>query len=125
VKYSRLGIPTGYTRAAAALAWAAAAARAEEAMRALEAAGIVPSGALGPLPGSNSGEPILSGAALDAAFAKAALHEAVKLALGPGGRRTKMQALKAVLEFTKARPAERIAARTTIEDWLKSIAVEA
>jgi hypothetical protein len=56
VKYSRLGIPTGYTKATAALAWADAEAKADEAMKGLEAAGIVPRGALAPLPKSNSGQ---------------------------------------------------------------------
>jgi hypothetical protein len=121
VKYSRLGVPTGYTKATAALAWADAEAKADEAIKGLEAAGIVPRGALTPLPGSNSGEPLLSGEELDAALAKAALREAVKLALGPGGKRTKMAALKIVLDFTKAKPTERIATRTTIDEWLSEV----
>jgi hypothetical protein len=106
VKYSRLGVPTGYKKATAALAWADAAAKADEAMRALETRGLV-----------ETSPPLDS----DEAIAKAVLHEAVKLALGPGGKRTKMAALKIVLDFTKARPAERIATRTTIEDWLRWI----
>jgi hypothetical protein len=123
-KYSRLGIPTGFTKATAAKAWDEAAAKADAAMRALEAAGIVPRGAL---PGSNSGQPILDGEELDVAFAKAILHEAVKLALGPGNKRMKMAALKVVLDYTKPKPgnAERRAIRAEgPEGWLRAVLAE-
>ena len=40
----------------------------------------------------------------DEAIAKAILHEAVKIALGPGNTRTKMAALKIVLDFTRPKP---------------------
>ncbi len=43
----------------------------------------------------------------DEAIAKAVLHEAVKIALGPGGKRTKVAAPKVMLDFMKAKPATR------------------
>jgi hypothetical protein len=35
---------------------------------------------------------------------RAVLHEAVKIALGPGNKRTKMAALKVVLDFSQSKP---------------------
>ena len=65
-------------------------------MKALEASAAVPS-----VPALNA----------DEAIARAILHEAVKIALGPGNKRTKMAALKVVLDFTKPKPTERWAIR--------------
>jgi hypothetical protein len=47
------------------------------------------------------------------------------LALGPTNKRTKMQALNVLLAFIKAKPAERIAARTTPDEWLHAVAAAA
>jgi hypothetical protein len=66
----------------------------------------------------------------DEAIAKAALHEAVKLALGPGNKRSKMAALKVVLDYTKPKPAERRAIKAEgpgagspcdPERWLRAV----
>jgi hypothetical protein len=62
----------------------------------------------------------------DEAIAKAVLHEAVKIALGPGHTRTKMAALKVVLDFTKPKPAERRAIRAEgPEGWLRAVLADA
>ena len=108
-RYSRLGIPNGLHRADADVAWEAAATLAENAMRGLEAQGLVPVDVL-----PNSGEEL----------AKAALHQVSLLALGPTNKRTKMQALKILLDFTKAKPAERRAIRKAnnpTDEWMHSV----
>ncbi len=64
----------------------------------------------------------------DEAMARAALHEAVKIALAPGNKRTKMAALKVVLD-SKPKPgnaswslAERRAIRAEgDEGWLQAV----
>jgi hypothetical protein len=69
------------------------------------------------------GQPLLNGEELDAAFAKAALREAATIALAPGSRRTKLQALNIVLACTKAKPAEKGAIRADgPETWLRGVA---
>ncbi len=50
---------------------------------------------------------------------KAALHGAVVIALGPTNNRTKGMAINAVLRFTKAPPAQRVAVAPSIDHaWL-------
>ena len=69
----------------------------------LEARGIVPPDVL---------------ASTDEAWAKAALRQLHVLAISPGDKRTKLQALNTLLAFTKSKLAERRAIKTTFEDWL-------
>jgi hypothetical protein len=106
-RYSRLGVPNGMRKPEAAEVWAVAKTLADTAIRGLEL-----QGALEAFPLSNT----------DEALAKAALHEAAKIALGPVNSRTKMSALKVVLDFTKAMPAQRVApCFNTPEEWLRTI----
>jgi hypothetical protein len=96
-------------RAGADAAWEAAARLAENAIRGLEAQGLVP---VDVLPNS------------DEALAKATLHQVALLALGPTNKRTKMQALNTLLAFTKAKPTERRAIRKAnnpIDEWMQSV----
>jgi len=98
-------------RADADAAWEAAATLAENAMRGLEAQGLVP---VDVLPNS------------DEALAKAALHQVALLALGPTNKRTKMQALKILLDFSNAKPDKHATTRiTTVEEWLEAVAAAA
>jgi len=57
-------------------------------------------------------------ASTDEALAKAVLRELYVLAISPGNKPTKLQALSTLLVFTKAKPAERRAIKATLEDWL-------
>lgn len=58
----------------------------------------------------------------DEAIAKAALTEAVTIALGPVDRKSKLAALKMVLDFTKQKPAQKVDAKiNSVEDWLAAI----
>ena len=106
-RYSRLGVPNEMHKDEAAKAWAVAQSLADAAIGGLEVQGVLEAS---PLPDTEE------------ALAKAALHEVAMIALGPVNRRTKMSALKVLLSFTKARPAQRVAARiTTPEEWLRAV----
>jgi hypothetical protein len=108
-RYSRLGVPSGMHRAEAVAAWAEANKLTEHAMRGLEAQGLVPATVI---PDS------------DEAKAKAVLHQAVLIALGPGNAETKLLAIRIVLRFTRPpQPSSGSAgpATTTADDWLRSI----
>jgi hypothetical protein len=111
-KYSRLGVPTGYTRASMALLQAEAEQAADEAIRSLQAQGLLEAVVL---PES------------DEALANAALRELFVIAIGPGNASTKLRALSALLSYTKAKPAERRAimrADNPTEAWLKSLLLD-
>jgi hypothetical protein len=108
-KWSRLGVPTGYTRATAAEARAGAEEQADAAMRSLEAQGVVLADVL---PDT------------DEAMANAALRELLIIAISPGNARTKLQAINTLLAFTKAKPTERRAIRrtsNTTDEWMQSV----
>jgi hypothetical protein len=106
-RYSRLGVPNGMHRAEAQALWTEAQSQADSAIKGLEAQGIVSAVVV---PDS------------DEAKAKAALHGACVLALGPGNARDKLQALNVVLTFTKPRAGRHaIAAAVSPEDWLLSV----
>jgi hypothetical protein len=97
-RFSRRGVPNGWTKAEATKAWA----------EGFEVAGVVPKVVI---PGS------------DDEIAKRCLREACVMALGPGGDlRTKLGALGIVLKYTKPKPAQRqsVTATGTSEDWLRT-----
>jgi hypothetical protein len=108
-KYSRLGIPSGMNRTTAEAAWAEAAKQADAALRGIEAQGVL--------------------GADDDALAKAVLHALAVLALGPTkDKRTKARALRVLLDYTKARPAERRAitkANSPTDEWMQSVLLTA
>jgi len=88
-KYSRVGIPNGMRKAEAQALWDKASALADAAMKRLEDQGavecvVVPD--------------------TDDDIAKKALHEAFKLALGPGNAKDRLAAARLVLTYTKPRP---------------------
>jgi hypothetical protein len=108
--YSRIGVPDGMRQAEAMKAWAVAREHANEIMRGLEAAGVVPKVVI---PDSDEDK------------AKAALHEACVLALGPTDRRTKLAAARTVLAYTKCLPAQRLELKTaSLEQWLADAAAK-
>ena len=107
-KYSRSGIPHGYTRATVAPLWAEARRKADWFMNMLEDEGIVPTVVV---PDS------------DEEKGKLALHEACVLALGPGEKQAKLAALRTVLEYTRSKPESKSKLTVqTSEDWLAEIA---
>jgi hypothetical protein len=108
-KWSRLGIPTGYTRASVAPLRAEAEQAADEAIRQLQAQGMLETMVL---PESEE------------ALANAALRELFVIAIAPGNASTKLRALSSLLAFTKAKPAERRAimrSNNPTEAWLQSV----
>jgi hypothetical protein len=105
-KFTRLGIPSGMRRYDADEAWFQARAQAKHLIRMLEN-----NGELRPdkliIPDS------------DEALAKAALHEAAVLALGPTDNKTKLAAVNTVLAYTKQKPVTKIDTNLSANDWLK------
>jgi hypothetical protein len=88
-KYSRAGVPNGMRKAEAQALWDKATTFADAAMKRLEEQGVVERVVI---PDT------------DDDIAKAALHEAFKLALGPGNVRDRLAAARLVLTYTKPRP---------------------
>ena len=88
-KYSRAGVPNGMRKAEAQALWDEASTLADGAMKRLEEQGVVER---------------LVVPDTDDAIAKACLHEAFKLALGPGNVRQRRAAARLVLTYTKPKP---------------------
>jgi hypothetical protein len=108
-RFSRRGVPNGMRKPEAMKLWSEANRLADLAMRGFEARGVVPKV---PMP---TGIP-----ETDEEIASLCLREACVLALGPGDKRTKLQAIGTVLKYTKPRPKQRLAmASTSAEDWLR------
>jgi crotonobetainyl-CoA:carnitine CoA-transferase CaiB-like acyl-CoA transferase len=108
--YSRLGVPNGWRKAEATQALAQANEIADTIIKDFEQQGIVPEVGI---PDS------------DEEIAKAALREAVVMALAPGDKRTRLMAINTVLKFTKAPPVQRHATPlTTSEEWLMQVLSE-
>lgn len=109
-KYSRGGIPHGYTRKTVAPLWAKARKQADRYIQMITDEGMISSVII---PDS------------DEAKGVAALHEACVLALGPGEKQAKLAALRTVLEYTRSKPESK--SKLTVqssEDWLAEIAAE-
>ena len=88
-KYSRVWIPNGMRKAEAQALWDKASTLADAAMERLAEQGVV--------------EHVVV-PDTDDAIAKTALHEALKLALGPGNLRDRLAAARLVLTYTKPLP---------------------
>lgn len=109
-KYSRSGIPDGYTRATVAPLWAEARRKADRFMQKMADDGIVT-------------HPEFVVPDSDEAKGIAALHEACVLALGPGEKQAKLAAIRTVLEYTKSKPESRSKVTvSTSEQFLAEIA---
>lgn len=107
-------VQVGSTRADDAALWAIAKVRAESLIEKMEDEGLLPdlSGVI--VPGS------------DQELAKAALVETARIALGPVDKRTKMDALKTLLNYTKQKPAQAVEAKvSSMEAWLSEIEKDA
>jgi hypothetical protein len=88
-KYSRVGIPNGMRKAEAQALWDKASTLADAAMKRLEDQGVV--------------ERVVV-PDTDNDLAKKALHEALKLTLGPGNVKDRLAAARLVLTYTKPLP---------------------
>ena len=107
-KYSRSGIPHGYTRKTVAPLWAKARKQADRYIQMITDEGMISAVII---PDS------------DEAKGVAALHEACVLALGPGEKQAKLAALRTVLEYTRSKPESKSKVTVqTSEDWLAEIA---
>lgn len=107
-KYSRAGIPHGYTRKTVAPLWAKARKQADRFIQMITDEGLFPAVIV---PDSDDEK------------GKLALHEACVLALGPGEKQAKLAALRTVLEYTRSKPESKSKVTVqTSEDWLAEIA---
>jgi hypothetical protein len=104
-KHTRKGVPDGMRREDALKLWDEAREKAKAFMEDCEDQGIIPE---------------LVVPESDEEKAKEALNEAFVMALGPTDSRTKLQALRTVLEFTKQKPTTKIdQALSGPEEWLR------
>jgi hypothetical protein len=110
LKFARTGIPHGMTKKTVAPLIAKANAQADRYIQKMKDEGSLPATVI---PDS------------DEARAEAALREACVLALGPTEKAVKISAIRAVLEWTRAKPASKsnISINTT-EQWLAEIAAD-
>jgi hypothetical protein len=108
-KYFRRGVPDGMRKPEAMALWAEARAKARKLMEELEDSGVMPVAT----PGS------------EADMAKKALEEAFTMAMSPMRDQVKLSAIKTVLDFTKAKPAQTINNKiSNAEDWLKEVVTD-
>jgi hypothetical protein len=106
-KFTRTGVPTGYTKATVAPLLAEARLRADRFIQKMKDEDIIPQVVI---PDS------------DEAKAEAALKEVYVLAIGPGDRRDRLAAIRTVLEWTRAKPATKASISVnSSEDWLAAI----
>lgn len=111
-KFTRTGIPHGYTRATVAPLWAEARRKADRFIKKMTEEGILP-------------DPILIIPDSDEAKGVAALHEAAVLALGPTDKQLKLAAIRTVLEYTRSKPESKSKLTlNTSEQFLAEIAAE-
>jgi hypothetical protein len=108
-KFTRTGVPTGYTKATVAPLLAEAGLRADRFIQKMKDEEIIPADDV-VVPGS------------DEAKAEAALREAYVMAIGPFDRQSKLAACRTVLEWTRAKPASKASISVnSSEDWLAAI----
>lgn len=109
-KYSRYNVPDGMTRKQANKAWAQTKRKVSKFIEMMKDDNILPDVII-----PNS----------DEAKAEAALRETCLIAFGPGAKPQKLQALRTILEYTKAKPESK--SKVTLnksEDFLAAIANE-
>jgi hypothetical protein len=97
-RFTRTGIPNGLRKAGAQEMWSIAEAQADKIIQTLKVEGVLP---------NNSQEEQAAATAVpntEEGMAEAALREAFKLALGPTGKRAKLQALDIILKYTRLKP---------------------
>jgi hypothetical protein len=107
-KFTRAGIPNGYTRETVAPLWAKANKLADRFIAIMKEQGDLPE---------------ITVPDTDAGKAEVALREAFVLAVGPSDQKIKIQAINTVLNFTKSRPESK--SKLTLnkaEDFLDAIA---
>lgn len=104
-KYSNAGIPRGHTRATVQPLWDRANALADRFIKIMEDKGELPTGDETVDILNDDGLKIsVSVPSTEAGMAKAALREAFVYAVGPGDKKTKIQYINTVLNFTKSKP---------------------
>jgi hypothetical protein len=108
IKFSRTGVPDGMRRRHAVPARAQAEAAAKRFIKKMQNEDILPI----PEPGSEE------------AMAQAALKEAYAMAVMQGDDRTRIAAIRTVLEWTKAKPASTQKINLTSDDWLEAAVQE-
>ena len=104
--FSRLGVPNGMRKEEAQRMWSVAETQADNIIQTLKTEGVLPATsstatatAIDATAANNSVVPDT-----EDGMAEAALKEAFKLALGPTGKRAKLQALDTVMKYTRLKP---------------------
>jgi hypothetical protein len=104
-KYSNAGIPWGHTRASVQPLWDRANELADRFIKIMEDKGeLPPDDELVQVLNEDGSTSAVSVPATEAGMAKAALREAFVYAVGPGDKKTKIQYINTVLNFTKSKP---------------------
>lgn len=102
-KYSRLGVPNGYTRETIAPVWEQVEELADRFIQIMQDKGELPDDVVELI--NDDGEiKTVTVPATDDGMAKAALRQAFVLAVGPVDKKIQIQAINTVLNFTRAKP---------------------
>jgi hypothetical protein len=119
-KYSRLGVPTGHTRASVAPLWARAEELADRFIKIMKDNGELPDEKVELI--TEDGIETVMVPVSDTGKAEAALRQAFVLAVGPVDKKIQIQAINTVLNFTKSKPESK--SKLTLnkaEDFLEEI----
>ncbi|MGY3497146.1 hypothetical protein [Bradyrhizobium sp. USDA 4502] len=100
-RFTRTGIPNGMRRDEADRMWSVADAQADKVIQTLKADGLLPETGTATTATAQSNIPVPD---TDEGMAEVVLREAFKLALGPTGKRAKLQALDIILKYTRLKP---------------------
>ncbi|WP_338830750.1 hypothetical protein [Bradyrhizobium sp. 27S5] len=101
-RFTRTGIPNGMRKDEAQRLWAVADAQADKIIQTMKADGLLPeTAAATSTVAAQSSIPVPD---TEAGMAEVVLREAFKLALGPIGKRAKLQALDVILKYTRLKP---------------------
>lgn len=124
-KWTRAGVPTGYTKETVAPLWARAHELADRFIQIMKDQGELPDEVVEVVTVDNEGKRETLSVAVpqtDPGKAERALREAFVLAVGPSDQKIKIQAINTVLNFTKSKPESK--SKLTLnkaEDFLDAI----
>jgi hypothetical protein len=112
-KFSRAGVPNGMRKDEAKQKWAIAERQADQIIKTLKAAGVLPETATAAVTEKATATvpaktvpatAVVAVPATEDEMAEATLREVFKLAIGPTGTRAKLSALDTILKYTRLKP---------------------
>jgi hypothetical protein len=106
-KHSRAGVPTGHTRGSVQPLWDRAHELADRFIKIMEDKGELPRDEVVLVSDDEGATETVTVPSTEDGMAKAALREAFLYAVGPGDKKTKIQFINTVLNFTKSKPESR------------------